>query len=85
MTNIIDAKASITTYLWKECKSIAKEYDIEQVESDNGKNFKILHIMIHKIKSWIRDVYSWVSDFNMNRYLNEFCYRLNRSQNLRKI
>ena len=76
----IDAKASITTDLWKGYRPIAKEYDIKQIESNSGKNFKILHIMIHKIKSWIRDVYSWVSDFNINRYLNEFCYRLNRSQ-----
>ena len=78
----IDAKASITTDLWKGYRPIAKEYDIKQIESNSGKNFKILHIMIHKIKSWIRDVYSWVSDFNINRYLNEFCYRLNRSQAL---
>ena len=76
----IDAKASITTDLWKGYRPIAKEYEIKQIESNSGKNFKILHIMIHKIKSWIRDVYSWVSDFNINRYLNEFCYRLNRSQ-----
>ena len=76
----IDTKARITTDLWKGYKPIAKQYNISQIESNNGKNFKVLHIMIHKIKSWIRDVYSWVSDFNINRYLNEFCYRLNRSQ-----
>ena len=76
----IDTKATITTDLWKGYKPIAKQYDITQIESNHGKNFKILHIMIHKIKSWIRDVYSWVSDFNINRYLNEFCYRINRSQ-----
>ena len=68
----IDAKASITTDLWKGYRPIAKEYDIKQIESNSGKNFKILHIMIHKIKSWIRDVYSWVSDFNINRYLMNF-------------
>ncbi len=36
--------------------------------------------MIHQIKSWIRTTYSWVSDFNIDRYLDEFCYRLNRSR-----
>ena len=36
--------------------------------------------MIHQVKSWIRTTYSWVSDFNINRYLDEFCYRLNRSR-----
>ena len=42
----IDAKASITTDLWKGYRPIAKEYDIKQIESNSGKNFKILHIMI---------------------------------------
>jgi hypothetical protein len=84
-TKHIDTKANITTDLWKGYRPIAKTYDITQIESNNGKNFKVLHIMIHKIKSWIRDVYSWVSDFNINRYLDEFCYRLNRSQSKKNI
>lgn len=41
--------------------------------------------MIHQIKSWIRTVYSWVSDFNINLYFNEFCFRINRSQNKETI
>ena len=43
-------------------------------------NFPALHTMIYQLKSWIRTTYSWVSDFNINRYLDEFCYRINRSQ-----
>ena len=43
-------------------------------------NFKALHTMIHQVKSWIRTTYSWVSDYNINRYFNEFCFRINRSQ-----
>ncbi len=81
----IDKKAKVTTDLWKGYRPIAKEYDITQIESDNGRNFKTLHIMIHKIKSWIRATYSWVSAFNINRYLNEFCYRINRSQSKQNI
>jgi hypothetical protein len=57
-----------------------KEYNITQIESNKGKNFIALHIMIHQVKSWIRTTYSWVSEFNINRYLDEFCYRLNRSR-----
>ncbi len=37
--------------------------------------------MIHQVKSWIRITYSWVSDNNLDRYFNEFCFRINRSQN----
>jgi hypothetical protein len=36
--------------------------------------------MIHQVKPWIKTTFSWVSDFHTDRYLDEFCYRLNRSQ-----
>lgn len=79
--NNISRKAQVTTDKWKGYRPIAKAYDITQIESNNGLNFKALHTMIHQIKSWIRTTYSWVSDFNINRYFNEFCFRVNRSQN----
>lgn len=76
----IDKKARITTDLWKGYRPLAKTFNIAQIPSNNGLNFKALHTMIHQVKSWIRTTFSWVSDFNMNRYFDEFCYRLNRSQ-----
>ena len=81
----IDNKANITTDMWRGYRPIANTYDIKQIESDKGRNFKTLHTMIHKIKSWIRDVYFWISEFNTNRYLSEFCYRLNRSRTKKTI
>lgn len=78
--NNISREAKITTDKWKGYGPIAKAYDINQIESNNGANFKALHTMIHQIKSWIRTTYSWVSDFNINRYFNEFCFRINRLQ-----
>ena len=36
--------------------------------------------MIQQIKSWIRTIYTWVSEFNIHRYFNEFCFRINLSQ-----
>jgi len=78
--NNISREAKVTTDKWKGYRPIAKAYDINQIESANGANFKALHTMIHQIKSWIRTTYSWVSDFNINRYFNEFCFRINRSQ-----
>ena len=77
----IDKEAKIMTDLWKGYRPIVKHYSIEQIPSNGGLNFKALHTMIHQIKSWIRTTYSWVSDSNINRYFDEFCYRLNRSQN----
>jgi hypothetical protein len=78
--NHISREAKITTDKWRGYRPIAKAYDITQIESNSGLNFKALHTMIHQLKSWIRTTYSWVSDFNINRYFNEFCFRINRSQ-----
>lgn len=36
--------------------------------------------MIHQIKSWIRTTYSNVNEKHIQKYFDEFCYRLNRSQ-----
>ena len=76
----IDKEAKITTDKWRGYNPIAKDYDLTQILSDKGANFKALHVMIHQVKSWIRTTYSWVSQKNINRYFDEFCYRINRSQ-----
>lgn len=78
--NHISRDAQVTTDKWRGYRPIAKAYNIKQIESNSGLNFKALHTMIHQVKSWIRTTYSWVSDFNINRYFNEFCFRINRSQ-----
>lgn len=83
--NHISRDAKVITDKWRGYRPIAKAYDIAQIESNNGLNFKALHTMIHQVKSWIRTTYSWVSDHNLNRYFNEFCYRINRSQNKNTI
>jgi transposase-like protein len=78
--NHISRSAKVITDKWKGYKPIKAVYNIHQIESNNGLNFKALHTMIHQIKSWLRTTFSWVSAFNINRYFNEFCYRINRSQ-----
>lgn len=75
----ISPEAVVTTDLWKGYRPLMNEYNITQIKSANGANFKAMHTMIHQVKSWIRTTYSWVSEFNINRYLDEFCYRINRS------
>ncbi len=54
----ISRSAEVTTDKWKGYRPIAKAFDIAQIESNNGLNFKALHTMIHQIKSWIRTIYS---------------------------
>lgn len=75
----ISEQATVVTDKWKGYRPLMSQYSITQVESNYGLNFKALHTMIHQVKSWIRTTYSWVSAFNIDRYLNEFCYRINRS------
>lgn len=82
----ISKEATATTDLWRGYRPIAnKGYSIEQIPSNDGMNFKALHTMIHQIKSWIRTTYSWVGHSKINRYADEFCYRLNRSQSKKTI
>lgn len=81
----IAPEAKVRTDEWKGYRPLSKTYNIKQVPSDKGGNFKALHTMIHQIKSWIRTTYSWVSDFNVDRYYQEFCYRINRSQSKNTI
>ena len=76
----ISREANVTTDKWRGYRPIAKAYNITQIDSNRGLNFKALHTTIHQVKSWIRTTYSWVSDDNLNRYFNEFCFRINRSQ-----
>lgn len=78
--NHISREAKVTNNKWRGYRPISKAYGITQIESNKGLNFKALHTMIHQIKSWIRTTYSWVSNQNLNRYFNEFCFRVNRSQ-----
>lgn len=81
----ISKQAKVTTDQWKGYRPLQNEYEIDQIPSNSGLNFKVLHTMIHQVKSWIRTTYSWVSPHNLNRYFDEFCYRLNRSQSKHTI
>lgn len=81
----ISKMAEVTTDKWKGYRPLQKEYNIVQTESDGGLAFLKLHTMIHQVKSWIRTTYSWVSDQHIQRYFNEFCYRLNRSKSKESI
>ncbi len=76
----ISEEACVTTDCWRGYRPIKKDYNIEQVESMGRINFKALHTMIHQVKSWLRTTCAWVSDSHIDKYFNEFCYRINRSQ-----
>jgi transposase-like protein len=76
----INTTAKIFTDKWRGYEPLKKVYDITQVKSNNGKSFKTLHIIIHQIKSWLRTMPTHVSKKHIQKYFDEFCYRINRSQ-----
>lgn len=55
------------------------KWEITQNLSNGGRNMPQIHIVIHQIKSWIRTIYSWVHPEHIDKYLNEFSFRINRS------
>jgi len=81
----ISTEAKVTTDEWKGYRPLVDDYQIAQEVSRPGLNFKAIHTMIHQVKSWIRTTYSWVSKRHIERYLNEFSYRINRSQSKETI
>ena len=48
--NDISREANVTTDKWRGYKPISKVYNITQIDSENGRNFKAIHTMIHQIK-----------------------------------
>jgi len=77
--NHISEKAKVTTDEWKGYRPLQKDYNIEQIPSSNGENFKKLHHIIHQIKSWLRTNFSWVHKEHVDKYLAEYSFRINRS------
>ncbi|WP_363322587.1 transposase [uncultured Dokdonia sp.] len=52
---------------------------MKQTLSDNGKNFKMLHTKIRNFKNSLRDVHSYYSKEYLQRYIDEYFFRFNRS------
>lgn len=75
----ISKDANIKTDQWTAYKIIAKTYKITQEKSVPGKNFKEMHTIIHQIKTGIRTIQSHVKKEHLQKYLDEYFYRLNRS------
>ena len=76
----INVSAKVITDKWRGYEPLKEIYNIEQIYSNNGKNFKQLHIIISQVKSWLRTIPTHVSKGHIQSYFDEFCFRINRSQ-----
>lgn len=75
----ISKDANVSTDKWTGYIPLKKEYNIEQKYSDKGSSMKQMHTIIHQLKSWLRSTYTWVHEEHIEKYLDEYCFRLNRS------
>lgn len=75
----ISKDANVKTDKWSGYKPIKENYTITQQLSNNGSSMKQIHTIIHQVKSWLRSTYSWVHKDHIDKYLWEYCFRINRS------
>ncbi len=75
----ISKSAKILTDKWRGYSPISKHFNITQEKSEPDKNFKVMHRGIQQLKSWIRGIHHSVDKKYLQAYLDEFCYRINRS------
>ena len=79
----IDNQAQIVTDEWRGYLPLKKLYpNLVQKKSEDGKNFKEIHIHIMNMKGWLRGIHHHCSKEHMQGYLNEYHYRYNRRNHL---
>lgn len=77
-SNILNT-AEIKTDKWRGYSPLSKEFiNLRQIESGKkGNNFPDLHRTIMNFKGWLRGMHHQVE--NLQAYIDEYCYRFNRS------
>jgi hypothetical protein len=79
MKDHISTDARVTTDKWTGYGPLRKDFaNLVQVPSGKkGSNFPELHRTIMNLKGWLRGMHHHV--WNLQDYLDEYCYRFNRS------
>jgi len=82
----ISKDAKIVTDEWKRYIPLKKDFpNLEQIKSDNGKNFGDLHIHIMNLKGWLRGIHHHCTKERLQGYLDEYHFRYNRRSNMDTI
>lgn len=79
MKDTIETDTEIKTDEWTGYKPLKKDFaNLHQVPSGKkGENFPDLHRVIMGFKGWLRGMHHQVE--NLQGYIDEYCYRFNRS------
>ena len=80
----ISDKANINTDKWTGYVPLREQYNIKQLKS-NSVDFFEMNTIVHQVKSWLRSTFSWMHEGHIEKYLDEYSYRLNRSKHKRTI
>lgn len=75
----ISKSAHVITDKWTGYIPLSKVYNIEQKRSGKENVLKQLHKIANQLKDWIRAIYYNVHEYHLEKYLNEFSFRINRS------
>lgn len=82
----VSLEADIKTDGWKGYSPLKGLYKkLTQEKSNMGKNFPEIHFQIRNFKNWIRGVHSYCDISNVQDYVDEYFYRLNRRNHRRTI
>jgi len=82
----VSSEAEVISDKWKGYTPLKKEFkNLKQIASEDGKNFKELHIHIMNIKGWLRGIHHHCSKDRMQNYLDEYHFRYNRRSNMDTI
>ena len=80
----ISKEAKVRTDKWRGYGPLKNEYkQLKQEESNPKQNFKLFHRQVMMVKGWLRGIHHSVK--NLQPYLDEFCYRFNRSNSIERI
>ncbi|MCF6356762.1 MAG: IS1595 family transposase [Draconibacterium sp.] len=79
MRDVIDKQTKIKTDKWRGYQPLKQDFEnLVQVESGKkGRNFPELHRTIMGFKGWLRGMHHQVE--HLQSYIDEYCYRFNRS------
>ena len=75
----ISTQANVQTDQWTGYKPLKNSYNITATKSNKGYTFFEMNTIVHQVKSWLRSTFSWMHAGHIEKYLDEYSYRLNRS------
>ena len=79
LKSYVSKEAKVISDKWRGYTPLKKHFKkLEQVNSNDGKNFKDIHIHIMNIKGWLRGIHHHCSKERLQGYLDEYHYRYNR-------